>query len=57
MRQQNKPFIVERKSTRKPKPDAGKPSIWGRLGADIANGLKDQKETDRSAAAGGDDRA
>lgn len=57
MRQQNKPFIVERKLTRKPKPETVKPSIWGRLGADIANGLKDQKDADRSAAAGGDDHA
>lgn len=29
MRQQTKPFIVERKPSRKPKPDTAKPSIWG----------------------------
>lgn len=57
MRQQNKPFIIERKLSRKTKPDAEKPSIWGRLDADIAQGLKDQKDADRSAATGSDDRA
>lgn len=31
MRQQTKPFIIERKPSRKQKPDANKPTIWGRL--------------------------
>ncbi|MDE8763082.1 MULTISPECIES: hypothetical protein [Rhizobium] len=31
MRQQTKSFIVERKPSRKPKADAPKPSIWGKL--------------------------
>lgn len=57
MRQQTKPFIVERKPSRKPKPDAAKPSIWARLDADIAQGLRDQRDTDHAAATGGDDRA
>ena len=57
MRQQTKPFIVERRTTRKPKPDAQKPSIWGRLDADIAQGLKDERDEDHAAATGGDDRA
>ena len=57
MRQQTKPFIVERRPTRKPKPDAQKPSIWGRLDADIAQGLQDQRDMDEPAATGGDDRA
>ena len=57
MRQQTKPFIVERRPTRKPKPDAQKPSIWGRLDADIAQGLQDQRDMDEAAVAGGDDRA
>ncbi|MFA7416161.1 MAG: hypothetical protein WC048_16950 [Rhizobium sp.] len=57
MRQQTKPFIIERKPSRKPKPDAQKPSIWGRLDADIAQGLKDQRNIDHAAATGGDDRA
>ena len=39
MRQPSKPFIVERKPSRKPKLDAAKPSIWGRLDADIAQVL------------------
>lgn len=62
MRQQTKPFIVERKPSRKPKPEAPKPSIWGRLDADIAQGLQDQqdwdhRDTDRAAVTGGADRA
>lgn len=31
MRQQTKPFIVERKPSRKLKSDAGRASIWGKL--------------------------
>lgn len=57
MRQQTKPFIVERRPTRKPKPDAQKPSIWGRLDADIAQGLKDQRNMDHAAATDSADRA
>lgn len=57
MRQQTKLFIVERKPSRKLKPDAAKPSIWGRLDADIAQGLRDQRDTDHAAATGSDDRA
>lgn len=56
MRQQTKPFIVERKPSRKLKPDPRKPSIWGRLDADIAQGLEDQRDKDQSAATGSDDR-
>lgn len=44
MRQQAKPYIVERKPTRKVKTEEHKPSIWGRLGTDIAEGLKHQQE-------------
>ena len=57
MRQQTKPFIIERKPSRKPKPDAQKPSIWGRLDADISQGLKDHRDEDNAAATGGADRA
>jgi len=57
MRQQTKPFIIERKPSRKSKPDAQKPSIWGRLDADIAEGLKDQRNPEEAVATGGDDRA
>lgn len=52
MRQQTKPFIIERKPSRKPKPDALKPSIWGKLDTDIAQGLQDQRDMEK-----GDDRA
>lgn len=57
MRQQTKPSIIERKPSRKPKPDAAKPSIWGRLDADIAHGIKNHRDMDQVAATGGDDRA
>lgn len=57
MRQQTKPFIIERKPSRKPKPDAEKPSISGRLNTDIAQGLQDQRDMEEAAAIGGDDRA
>ncbi|QXC52481.1 hypothetical protein KHC17_24830 (plasmid) [Agrobacterium salinitolerans] len=57
MRPQTKPFIVERKPSRKPKPDTAKPSIWGRLDVDIAQGLQDQMDMDHAAATGADDRA
>lgn len=62
MRQQTKPFIIERKPSRKPKPDAAKPSIWGRLDPDIAQGLEDQRngdlhDADHAATTGGADRA
>ena len=57
MRLQTKPFIIERKPSRKPKPDALKPSIWGKLDTDIAQGLQDQRDMEEAAATGGDDRA
>lgn len=57
MRQQTKPFIIERKPSRKPKPDTAQPSIWGRLNADIAQGLKNQHDADHAAATDGDDHA
>ncbi|NTA84179.1 hypothetical protein G6L13_27260 [Agrobacterium tumefaciens] len=62
MRQQTKPFIIERKPSRKPKPEAAKASIWGRLDADIAQGLQDQQNgdqriVDHAAGTGSADRA
>lgn len=57
MRQQTKSFIIERKPSRKPKPDAQKLSIWGRLDADIAKGLKDEREGNRTVANKGDDKS
>ena len=62
MRQQTKPFVIERKPSRKPKADPVKPSIWGRLDADIAQGLrdqldKDQQKMDHVAALDGDECA
>jgi len=57
MRQQTKPFIIERKPSRKPKPDAPRPSIWGRLDADVAQALSEQRDMDHAVATGGDDPA
>lgn len=37
MRQQKKPFIVEIKQSRKPKPGNQKPSIWGKLDLSVAD--------------------
>ena len=50
MRQQAKPYVVERKPSRKVKPDDRKPSIWGALDAEIAAELRDQEEEDLVAA-------
>ncbi|AOG12590.1 hypothetical protein [Agrobacterium sp. RAC06] len=57
MRQQTKSFIIERKPSRKPKPDGQKPSIWGQLDADIAKGLKDEREGNHTAVNVGDDKS
>ncbi|NTI26572.1 hypothetical protein G6M87_32750 (plasmid) [Rhizobium rhizogenes] len=57
MHQQAKPFIIELKPSHKPKPDAAKPSVWGSLDGDIAQGLRDQRDTDHAVATGADDRA
>lgn len=62
MRQQAKPFIIERKPSRKPKSDAAKPSIWGGHDAAISQGLQDQQDgdqriVDHTVAIDGADRA
>ncbi|MEB2844591.1 hypothetical protein [Endobacterium cereale] len=57
MRQQSKPFIIERKPSRKSKAVSVNPSIWGRLDAEIAQGLKDQRDESQAAATGDDERA
>jgi hypothetical protein len=62
MRQQTKPFIIERKPSRKPRLDAAKPSIWGKLDVDISKAVQnqenaDQREPARAVATGGADRA
>ena len=57
MRQQTKSFIIERKPSRKPNADGQKPSIWGRLDADIAKGLKDEREANDTAVNVCDDKS
>ncbi|SIQ89557.1 hypothetical protein SAMN05880561_105275 [Rhizobium sp. RU33A] len=54
---QTKPFIIERKPSRKPKPDAQKSSIWGRLDADISRGIKDERDGNQVAAHVDDDKS
>ncbi|MFY8099131.1 MAG: hypothetical protein ACOVOA_04140 [Allorhizobium sp.] len=61
MRQQTKPFIIERKPSRKLKADTAKPTIWGNLDADIAQGLRnlrelEQRVSDQAVATGEADR-
>ena len=56
MRQQTKPFIVEKKPSRKPKSGAGKPSIWGKLDLSLNADHRDDVQDSKATAAGGDDR-
>ena len=56
MRQQTKPFIVEKKPSRKPKSGAGKPSIWGKLDLSLNADHHADVQDSKATAAGGDDR-
>ena len=56
MRQQTKPFIIEKKPSRKPKTGSGKPSIWGKLDLSLSPDQHDDGEVAKTTAAGGDDR-
>lgn len=56
MRQQTKPFVVEKKPSRKPKSGAGKPSIWGKLDLSLNDDHHDDAPGTVSTAAVGDDR-
>ena len=56
MRQQTKPFIVEKKPSRKPKSGAGKPSIWGKLDLSLDADHHGDAQGSEATAAGGDDR-
>jgi hypothetical protein len=56
MRQQTKPFIVEKKPSRKPKASSNKPSIWGKLDLSVSPDHHDDDEAAKTMAAGGDDR-
>jgi hypothetical protein len=56
MRQQTKPFIIEKKPSRKPKPSSSKPSIWGKLDLSVSHDHHDDGEAAKTTAAGGDDR-
>lgn len=55
MRQQTKPFIVERKTSRKLKSDTSKPSIWGRLDLMLHQDPRVERDLVEATAAGGDD--
>lgn len=56
MRQQTKPFIVERKPSRKPKSDATKSSIWGTLDLTLNQHPQTEPEPIRETAVGTYDR-
>ena len=56
MRQQTKPFLVEKKPSRKPKSGAEKPSIWGKLDLSLNTDQHDDAQGSVSTAAVGDDR-
>lgn len=55
MRQQTKSFIVERKPSRKLKPDANKPSIWGKLDLTLQQDPHVERDLVEATTAGGDD--
>jgi hypothetical protein len=55
MRQQTKPFIIERKPSRKSKPDVGKPSIWGELDLTLHQDQQIDHDVVEVAAGGADD--
>lgn len=57
MRQQTKPFIVEIKQSRKPKPTGRKTSIWGKLNlTSDEHALAEREPNEPSAVAGDNDR-
>ena len=56
MRQQTKPFIIEKKPSRMPKPGSAKPSIWGKLDLSLSADQHDDSEPAKTTAAGGGDR-
>ena len=55
MRHQTKPFIVERKPSRKPKSDAQKSSIWGNLDLELIRDHQVEQGRMRGTT-GGDDK-
>ncbi|NMV72455.1 hypothetical protein QOV31_005136 (plasmid) [Agrobacterium fabrum] len=56
MRQQTKPFVVERNPSRKPKSDAKKASIWGKLDLTLNQHPQTEREPIKKTAVGVDDR-
>ena len=56
MPQQTKPFIIEKKPSRKPKPGSAKPSIWGKLDLSLNSNQHDDGDVTKTTAASGDDR-
>lgn len=56
MRQQTKPFIIEKKPSCKPKTSSSKPSIWGKLDLRVSPDYHHDGEAAKTTAAGGDDR-
>ena len=55
MRQQTKPFIIEKKPSRKPKSGSAKPSIWGKLDLSLSPDHHVNGGIAEKTATGGDD--
>ncbi|WP_292217544.1 hypothetical protein [Mesorhizobium sp.] len=54
MRQQTKPFVVEKKTSRKLKTDNQKASIWGNLDLTLRQDLAAHRDVPEETAAAGD---
>ncbi|RVC83916.1 hypothetical protein EN745_00490 [Mesorhizobium sp. M4A.F.Ca.ET.022.05.2.1] len=54
MRQQTKPFVVEKKTSRNLKTDNQKTSIWGKLDLTLRQDLAAQRDAPEQTAAAGD---
>ncbi|WP_292235753.1 hypothetical protein [Mesorhizobium sp.] len=54
MRQQTKPFVVEKKTSRKLKTDNQKTSVWGKLDLTLRQDLAAQRYVPEETAAAGD---
>ncbi|WP_189523824.1 MULTISPECIES: hypothetical protein [unclassified Mesorhizobium] len=54
MRQQTKPFVVEKKTSRNLKTDNQKTSIWGKLDLTLRQDLAAQRYVPEETAAAGD---
>ncbi|AMY00679.1 hypothetical protein A4R29_15110 [Mesorhizobium ciceri biovar biserrulae] len=54
MRQQSKPFVIEKKTSRKLKSDSQKASIWGKLDLRLGRDLAAQGDVPEQPTVAGD---